>query len=115
MNDVPAMETVMQIISIDEKKKAPGILGMNIRPDLDIFHVHCLPKSVIEKQQWGWEKLNELHLSGYAENLAKEYNENLEVFKCVIPMTRHTIELNRYEPGSFFTLNVKGMMEAMIL
>lgn len=96
-----------RIIHIELKKEAPSIMGFYKKPELSIYHVICLPVSLMESQKWGWEKLSELHLEKHSDKLAESYGEDLEVFQCTIPMTRHTIETNNYEPGDIIELTVK--------
>jgi len=107
--EVPPMKVKMQIMNIQIAKEPPGIKGI-IQPKkhLDIFTVHALPVSVLESQNMGWEKIKNMGLERFSDKLAKEYSENMGVFSTYIPMTRHTIDVNKYEPGSIFTLEVKG-------
>lgn len=104
----PPMKVKMQIMNITIAKEAPSLMGFKSRKNLDIFTVHALPVSVLESQNLGWEKIKDMGLERFSDKLAKEYSENMGVFSTYIPMTRNTIDINRYEPGSIFTLEVKG-------
>lgn len=106
---VPPMKVKMQIIHMEIAKEAPKIMNLiKANKKLDVFTVHCLPVSVIESQNLGWRQLQKLYLDEYSDKLAESYSTDRGVFAFYIPMTRHTIEVNNYEPGSIFTLEVKG-------
>lgn len=102
--EIPPMRSRMQILTLKLVQKAPLF-----RKNLDIFHAVCYPISFLHGQNFGWNKLKELGFDtdkDAVNNLAKEYGDQWETFKTVIPMTRHTVEVNNYEPGSKITLFV---------
>ena len=101
------METVMRITHIELAKEVPSVMGMMSRPELSIYHVYCHPKSLLENQGLGWQQLGEMQLEAHADKLAESYGDDLEAFKCIIPMTRGTLDKYRYEPGDCFILSVK--------
>jgi len=109
MNQVPPMRSRMQILTLELKQKAPLF-----RSNLDIFHATCYPVSFLHGQNFGWNKLKEMGLEtdkDAVENLAKEFGDQWETFKTIIPMTRNTVERNNYEPGSYVTLFVSQTNE----
>lgn len=107
----PPMESQMQIVHLELKKKAPSLLGIMEQPKYDIFHATCYPLSLLAGHEKGWKKLAELHLEEHADKIAEEYGENMETFKTVIPMTRHTVELNQYEPGDQIKIMIYNMKD----
>ena len=114
-NMIPPMVVKMQIIDIQLEQKAPSMMGMFTDKTKDIFHVFCVPISLIKGHKMGWEKLREHHLEEHADQIAGEYATHLDTFKATIPMTRNTIEMNDYSPGEIFELTVKGMNEEVIV
>lgn len=103
-NEIPPMRSRMQILSLELIQKAPLF-----REKYDIFHATCYPVSFLHGQNFGWNKMKEMGLESDADainNLAKEFGDQWNTFKTVIPMTRNTVELNNYEQGSLITLFV---------
>lgn len=113
--NVPPMVVKMQIIDIQLEQEAPSLMGMFKDSKKDIFHVFCVPVSLITGHKMGWEKLQEMHLEEHADQIAGEYATHIDTFKATIPMTRNTIEMNDYSPGGYLELTIKGMNDEVIL
>ena len=100
--EVPPMKSEMMIMHLELVKEAPAVMGLMQDKNKDIFKAICYPVTMLEGHQNGWKKLHDLELDDkedFADRVAEEFGSNMDAFRTEIPMTRHTVELNRYEPG----------------
>jgi len=90
------------IIDIFEMEKAElGFLGTKLmrKPELDMFRIRAVLKSFLNNTSKGKEILKKIGLEYKLDELDQKYSEYLEAFTAYIPVTRQTLEWNKYHVG----------------
>lgn len=101
---IQPMQNEMEIIGIEKVKDSPQ------KPELAVFHVSLLPVHLARGKVLGRDMLEEMlgrdgceRFSGLLEST---YDDNQRVFRTVIPMTQHTLNMNGYHLGSHVLVTV---------
>ena len=97
----PSMKIIFEIVGIKKVKDS------KIKPSLSIYHVEGVPVSKIKNDKKGEGLLEQVGLKQEFKGLLEEiYKNDQPVFTVTVPMTQKTIDLNGYEIGSHFRLEI---------